>query len=131
MQRIMSVLFSVVLTGTAAAQTDAGVIAGLAGPWQFSDAGGKTCAITFLSDAAIHGFALNADPACKEVWAQAGDLAGWTILEDGSLRLLDPLGKSLMDFPESDNGLYQHLTDGKADYSLANVDESDFTPAEP
>jgi hypothetical protein len=131
MRAIMSAVFSLALMGTALAQTDASVIASLAGPWEFSDASGKKCEIKFLSDAAIHGFALEADATCKEVWAQAADLAAWTILEDGSLRLLDPLGKSLMDFPEAENGLYQHLTDGKADYSLANVDESDFTPAEP
>jgi hypothetical protein len=133
MRAISSLVAFAALTVVASAQGDSAVIAALAGPWEFSDAGGKTCRISFSTEAAIHGFSATAEALCNEVWPGSGDISGWTILEDGSLRLLDPLGKSLMDFPEAENGLYQHLTDGKADYSLVNVDEEDFRdlPPEP
>lgn len=121
----MSAASIAIFVAAEAAQPDA-VIKMLAGPWEFSDPSGKTCRITFLTEAAIHGFAATTDASCKAVWAHAEDISGWTILEDGSLRLLDPLGKSLMDFGEAENGLYQHLSGATADYSLVNVDKDDF-----
>lgn len=118
-------------SGLAGAEEVADMTSLMAGPWEFSDANNKTCRIEFSAEAAIHGFSATPEAGCKDVWAKAEDISGWTLLPDGSLRLLDPLGKSLMDFPESENGLYQHLTDGKSDYALANVDEKDFIESPP
>lgn len=98
----------------------------LAGPWEFSNAGGKACRLVLTTEASIHGFAVTGTEGCAEVSDKSGEIAGWTLTPDGDLRLLDALGKGLLDFEESDAGLYEHEgPGGLADLTLANADESD------
>jgi hypothetical protein len=78
------------------------------GSWEFSNADrDKRCMIAFKTAPAVAGMKLEFDKACAEVFPFIKEIAGWSIAENDFLRLLDPKGKSLLDFSEVETGMYE------------------------
>jgi len=78
------------------------------GSWEFSNADrDKRCMIVFKTAPAAAGMRLEFDKACAEVFPFIKEIAGWSIAENDFLRLLDPKGKSLLEFSEVETGMYE------------------------
>ena len=72
------------------------------GSWEFSNADrDKRCMIVFKTTPAAAGMRLEFDKACAEAFPFIKEIAGWTIAENDFLRLLDPKGKSLLEFSDA------------------------------
>lgn len=106
------------------------MIAGMAGPFILEQgSGGPQCRVALSTEAAIHAFAIDIPETCHSDFPELVEVAGWTILEDGTLRLTDALGKGLYEFTEIESGLF--LMSGPPGFSMVNVDEGDFTETQP
>jgi len=78
------------------------------GSWEFSNADrDKRCMIVFKTAPAAAGMRLEFDKACAEAFPFIKEIAGWSIAENDFLRLLDPKGKSLLEFSEVETGMYE------------------------
>lgn len=79
----------------------------LLGSWEFSNADrDKRCTVTFKPDAAVVGMKVEFDRGCTAQFAFVKDIAGWTVEHD-FLRLMDAKGKSVIEFNEVENGIYE------------------------
>lgn len=106
------------------------VIAGMAGPFILEQgSGGPQCRVELSTEAAIHAFAIIIPETCFADFPVLTEVAGWTMLEDGTLRLTDALGKKLYELTEIESGLFQMSE--PPGFSMVNVDESDFTESQP
>ncbi len=106
------------------------VIEGMAGPFMFAQgSGGPECRVELSTEAVIHAFAIIIPDTCIADFPLLAEIAGWTMLEDGTLRLTDALGKGIQDFTETESGLF--LSGEPPGYSMVNVDESDFAETQP
>lgn len=106
------------------------VIAGMAGPFILEQgSGGPQCRVELSTEAAIHAFAIIIPETCYADFPPLTEVAGWTMLEDGTLRLTDALGKKLYELTEIESGLFQMSE--PPGYSMVNVDESDFAESQP
>jgi len=94
----------------------------LIGTWEFSNADrDKTCSVTFKSDRTKVGFKLEFDKNCASLFPLVSDVAGWNFPENDLLRLLDAQGKSLVEFSEVENGIYEAPTPGVGVLFLQNA----------
>lgn len=83
------------------------------GTWEFSNAGhDKTCTATFKRDPAAVGFKVEFDANCASQFPLVRDVAGWVFPDNDLLRLLDAQGKSLVEFSEVEDGIYEAPTPG-------------------
>jgi hypothetical protein len=85
----------------------------LIGTWEFSNADrDKVCTATFKSDPAKVGFKVEFDANCGDQFPLVKDVAGWSFPEGDLLRLLDPQGRTLVEFSEVEDGIYEAPTAG-------------------
>src|SRR5690606_36300936 len=99
---IAALALSLLASGPAFAQATLGESAKeMIGSWEFSTADRQaSCTATFKSDRAGKGFRVEFDDKCAAVYAQVKDIASWTFPDNDLLNLLDPAGKSLIEFSE-------------------------------
>ena len=91
------------------------------GTWEFSNADrDKTCTVTFKSDRSAVGYKLEFDPNCGNLFPLVRDIAGWKYPEDDLLYLLDAQGKSLVEFSEVEDGIFEAPTPGLGVLFLQN-----------
>ena len=113
------------LAGPALAQTPATLgesAKALLGTWEFSNADhDKICSVTFKSDPAPVGFKLEFDKNCAELFPLVGDIVGWSFPENDLLHLLDAERKSLIEFSEVEDGIYEAPTPGVGVLFLQNA----------
>ena len=92
------------------------------GAWEFSNADrDKVCTATFKTDPTKVGFKVEFDANCGELFPLVRDVAGWTFPENDLLRLLDAQGKTLVEFSEVEDGIYEAPTPGLGVLFLQNA----------
>jgi len=80
----------------------------MVGSWEFSNAGrDKRCTLTFRTDAGPAGMRLEFDKDCVNVFPFVKEIAAWSIGEHDFLRLLDPKGKTVLEFSEVESALFE------------------------
>ena len=83
------------------------------GAWEFSNADrDKVCTATFKTDPTKVGFKVEFDANCGDLFPLVRDVAGWTFPENDLLRLLDAQGKTLVEFSEVEDGIFEAPTPG-------------------
>ena len=92
------------------------------GTWEFSNADrDKICTITLKPDPVPVGFKAEFDKNCGTLFPLVNDIAGWNFPENDLLRLLDAHGKSLVEFSEVEDGIYEAPTPGIGVLFLQNA----------
>jgi Protease inhibitor Inh len=80
----------------------------LVGAWEISNADrDKICNITLKADAAFGGFKLDFDKACIPNLPMLKDVIAWKIGPTDEVQLLDPRGRTLVEFTELESGMWE------------------------
>lgn len=86
---------------------------GLLGSWEFSNADrDKVCTATFKGDRTAVGFKVEFDANCASLFALVNNVAGWVFPDNDLLRFIDAQGRSLVEFSEVEDGIYEAPTPG-------------------
>jgi hypothetical protein len=94
----------------------------LVGTWEFSNADrDKICQATFKTDVTKVGFRVEFDKGCADLFPIVNDIAGWTFPDNDLLRLFDAQGKTLVEFSEVEDGIYEAPTPGLGVLFLQNA----------
>jgi hypothetical protein len=113
------------MTGAALAQATATLgdsAKAMVGTWEFSNADrDKICTVTLKSDPAPAGFKIEFDKNCGSLFPLVNDVVAWNFPENDLLRLLDAQGKSLVEFSEVEDGIYEAPTPGVGVLFLQNA----------
>ncbi len=117
------------MTGAALAQAPAKQSTSLSesakavvGTWEFSNADrDKICTVTLKSDPAPVGFEIEFDKNCGALFPLVNDIVGWDYPENDLLHLLDAQHKSLVEFSEVEDGIYEAPTPGVGVLFLQNA----------
>jgi hypothetical protein len=115
MTRLKLLLLAIVLAAaalsTASAQHPSALTEGargVLGPWEFSNADrDRRCSVTLRGEAASVGLKLEIDKGCPGVFPFMKDVVGWSLAENDFLRLLDAKGKSVLEFSQVEDGMYE------------------------
>jgi hypothetical protein len=92
------------------------------GSWEFSNADrDKICTVVLKSDPAPGGFKVEFDKNCGTLFPLVNDIVAWNFPENDLLRLLDAQGKSLVEFSEVEDGIYEAPTPGVGVLFLQNA----------
>jgi len=113
------------LVGPALAQTPPALgdsAKGLIGTWEFSNADrDKICSATFKSDSTKLGFKIEFEKKCAELFPVVSDVAAWTFPDNDLLRFVDAQGRSLVEFSEVEDGIFEAPTPGLGVLFLQNA----------
>jgi hypothetical protein len=128
MIRILAGLVVVCCASVALAQTPATQSTNLGesakavvGAWEFSNADrDKICTVTLKGDPAPVGFKAEFDKNCSNLFPLVNDIVGWDYPENDLLHLLNAQGKSLVEFSEVEDGIYEAPTPGVGVLFLQN-----------
>jgi Protease inhibitor Inh len=124
MTRIAVAFALICLASAASAQTNAtlgNAAKAVVGTWEFSNADrDKICTVNFKSDPSPGGFAVAFDPNCASLFPLVNDVVAWKYPENDLLRLLDAEGKSLVEFSEVEDGIFEAPTPGVGVLFLQN-----------
>jgi hypothetical protein len=102
------------------------------GTWEFSNADrDKICTVTLKSDPAPVGFKAEFDKNCGSLFPLVNDIVGWNYPENDLLHLLDAQGKSLVEFSEVEDGIYEAPTPGIGVLLLQNPAAAGAAPKPP
>lgn len=92
------------------------------GTWEFSNADrDKICTATFKADPTPVGFKVEFDKSCAALFPIVADVAGWIFPENDLLHLLDAHKKSLIEFSEVEDNIYEAPTPGLGVLFLQNA----------
>jgi hypothetical protein len=114
---IRSGLIAVVALAGSAALAQAPVLGdsakGVIGSWEFSNADrDKICTATFKSDPTPVGFKVEFDKNCVNLFPIVASVAAWVFPDNDLLRLLDAQKKTLIEFSEVEDNIYEAPTPG-------------------
>ena len=130
--RIIACALPVLLAGPAIAQGPATLgdsAKAIIGTWEFSNADrDKTCSVTFKNEPSPLGFKLEFDAKCGDLFPLVRDVAAWKFPNDDLLYLVDAHGKSLIEFSEVEDGIYEAPTPGIGVLFLQNAAAAAPTP---
>jgi Protease inhibitor Inh len=99
------------------------------GSWEFSNADrDRTCTATFKSDPGPAGFKVEFDANCGNLFPLVRDIAGWKFPENDLLYLTDARGKSVIEFSEVEDGLFEAPTPGVGVLFLQNAAAASAPP---
>jgi len=137
--RVIPLMLAALAAGAALAQTPAPQSATLGdsakavvGSWEFSNADrDKICAVTLKSDPAPPGFKIEFDANCGSLFPLVNDVVAWIYPEHDLLRLIDAQGKSLVEFSEVEDGIYEAPTPGVGVLFLQNAAAAGPPPKPP
>jgi hypothetical protein len=103
---------------------------GLIGSWEFSNAGrDKICTATFADKKTAAGLAVTFSKDCDRLFPVVADIAGWVFPDNDLLRLVDTEGRTLIEFSEVEDGVYEAPTPGLGVLFLQNAASAAGTPA--
>jgi hypothetical protein len=92
------------------------------GNWEFSNADhDKICTATFKSDPAKNGFKVEFDANCVNLFPLVREIATWKFPDNDLLYLLDAQGKSVAEFSEVEDGIFEAPTPGVGVLFLQNA----------
>jgi hypothetical protein len=82
---------------------DPAMIKGTFGAYEIRDkAGRKRCRLVLTQQQAIGGYAIELAPDCAKTFPVMADIAGWRLLENWTIDLIDPLRKTRVRFSTPD-----------------------------
>ena len=91
----------------------------MVGGWELSNADhDRRCTVTFSTDAAPGGFRLALDQGCAAVFPMFKDVAIWSIVPNGPLRLLDAKGNATLELSEVESGIFEGERRGEGLYFM-------------
>jgi hypothetical protein len=103
---------------------------GLIGSWEFSNADrDKICTATFTSKRTAVGFEVTFDGNCDKLFPIVDDVAGWVFPDNDLLRMVDAEGRTLVEFSEVEDSVYEAPTPGLGVLFLQNAASAAGTPA--
>ncbi len=86
---------------------------GMIGTWELSNAArDKICMATFKNTRGVVGWRVEFDKNCPIVFPGIATAAGWTFPDGDLLRLIDAEGRTLTEFSEVEDGIYEAPTPG-------------------
>ena len=86
------------------AQVDPALLKNILGAWEIRDkAGKKRCRIVLTREPAIGGMGIEIDPQCGKAYPAMDDVAGWRLLQNWTIDLIDPLRKTRIRFETPDD----------------------------
>ena len=101
----------------------------MVGAWELSNAErNRTCTATFKNTRAAVGWRVEFDKNCATVFPLIATAAGWTFPEGDLLRLLDADGRTLTEFSEVEDGIYEAPTPGIGVLFLQNPEAAARKP---
>jgi Protease inhibitor Inh len=104
----------------------------MVGSWEFSNADrDRTCTATFKSDPGPAGFKIEFDANCANLFPLVRDIAGWKFPDNDLLYLLDARGKSIVEFSEVEDGIFEAPTPGVGVLFLQNAAAAGAPPKPP
>jgi len=104
------------------AQAPSDPVAAMIGAWEFSNADhDRICRFTFRADALAHGYKLEIDKNCPNVFPSTKDIVGWAVDNYGALRLLDASGSAVIELTEAESGIYDGFQPGEGRYILQSA----------
>ena len=125
MMRFVVGLAAAFVAGVAHAQTPSALgesAQRMIGNWEFSNADhDKICTATFKSDPAKNGFKVEFDANCVNLFPLVRDIATWKFPDNDLLYLLDAQGKSVAEFSEVEDGIFEAPTPGVGVLFLQNA----------
>jgi len=125
MTRVAIVLAAACVAGAALAQAPAQIgesAQRMIGSWEFSNADrDRTCTATFKSDRGPAGLKVEFDANCVNLFPLIRDVAAWKFPDNDLLYLLDAKGKSLVEFSEVEDGIFEAPTPGVGVLFLQNA----------
>jgi len=102
------------------------------GTWEFSNAErDKICTAILKNERTKVGFKVTFDTDCGNRFPLVNDIAGWVFEENDLLRFVDAGGKSLVEFSEVEDGIYEAPTPGVGVLFLQNPAAAGPAPARP
>jgi hypothetical protein len=108
--------------GSAQAQPSPSVLEAakeMVGAWELSNADhDRRCTVTFSTDTATGGFKLALDQGCAAVFPMFKDVAIWSIVPNGPLRLLDAKGNATLEMSEVESGIFEGERRGEGLYFM-------------
>jgi Protease inhibitor Inh len=135
MTRLVAGLVAVIFAGNAFAQAPAPLgesAQRMIGSWEFSNADrDRTCTATFKSDKGPAGFKVEFDANCTNLFPLVRDIAGWKFPENDLLYLVDAGGKSVIEFSEVEDGIFEAPTPGVGVLFLQNAAAAAAPPKPP
>jgi hypothetical protein len=136
MTRIVAIGLTVIcLTSAARAQTPPPTgmtdnAKAVLGSWEFSNADrDKICTATLKPDPVKVGFKVEFDANCAALFPLVADVAGWIYPENDLLRLVDSAGRSLVEFSEVEDRIFEAPTPGVGVLFLQNASAAAGVPA--
>ena len=125
MTRVAIALVAVCVTGVALAQAPSPLgdsAQRMIGNWEFSNADrDRTCTATFKRDRGPGGFKVEFDANCANLFPLVRDIAAWKFPDNDLLYLLDAKGKSIVEFSEVEDGIFEAPTPGVGVLFLQNA----------
>jgi Protease inhibitor Inh len=125
MTRVAIVLAAACVAGAAVAQAPGQIgesAQRMIGSWEFSNADrDRTCTATFKSDRGPAGLKVEFDANCVNLFPLVRDVAAWKFPDNDLLYLLDAKGKSLVEFSEVEDGIFEAPTPGVGVLFLQNA----------
>jgi hypothetical protein len=101
------------------------------GAWELSNADrDKVCRITFRADAVAGGYRADLDRNCANLFPSTKDIAGWTIDNLGTLRLIDAQSNAVLELTEVESGIFDGFQPGEGRYVLQSAAASPVRSAE-
>jgi hypothetical protein len=92
------------------------------GKWEISNADhDRTCIVTFRPDPSGNVFKIDLDKGCPAQMPELKDVVAWTIGGLDLVRLLDPKGKAMMEFTETESGMYEAQRPGEGIFFMQNA----------
>jgi hypothetical protein len=119
--RFAAMAFAVHAPAVASAQSDA--VKALVGVWEVSNADhDKTCPITLGAENAAGGFKLDFNrTACATDFPPLKEAGAWNLVGDDVIQIVNPKGKVLYEFTETEGGIYESLRPGQPLTFLQNA----------
>jgi hypothetical protein len=102
------------------------------GSWEFSNADrDRTCTATFKNDRGPAGLKVEFDANCVNLFPLVRDVAAWKFPDNDLLYLLDAKGKSIVEFSEVEDGIFEAPTPGVGVLFLQNAVAAGAPPKPP
>ena len=92
------------------------------GKWEISNADrDRTCHLTFKADPSGAMFKLEIDKTCSAQMPELKDATGWTIGGLDLVKLMDGKGKSVFEFSEVENGMFEAQRPGEGIFFMQSA----------
>jgi len=99
------------------------------GSWEFSNADrDRTCMATLKGEPGPAGLKIEFDANCANLFSIVKEIAGWRFPENDLLYFVDARGRSLVEFSEVEDGIFEAPTPGVGVLFLQNADAAARKP---